>query len=177
MCVIETSPVIETRRLILRAPSPADAPRLSELAAERDIARMTLRMPHPYGLEDARRFVTDVAGQDPRRDNTFVIEHEDAGLVGAIGMFHATDPWPEMGYWIGKPFWGRGFATEAVDAALVWARKRWARRAMVAGHFDDNPASGRVLEKAGFLYTGETRVMFSRARGVDARTRMMVWLA
>ena len=84
---------------------------------------------------------------------------------------------PETGYWIGRPFWGRGFATEALEGALVWAGKRWKRRALMAGHFADNPVSGRVLEKAGFLYTGETRPRFSLSRGEAVDTRMMVWLA
>ena len=94
-----------------------------------------------------------------------------------IGVYEGDDHVPETGYWIGREFWGRGFATEALEGALVWAGKRWKRRALVAGHFSDNPASGRVLEKAGFLYTGETRTAFSRARGENADTRMMVWLA
>jgi RimJ/RimL family protein N-acetyltransferase len=177
MCVIETSPVIETRRLLLRAPAPQDVARIASLGGDRDIARMTLRMPHPFALKDAEDFVVNVAGQDPKTANTFLIEHEDAGPVGVLGMFRGEDRAPEVGYWIGKPFWGRGFATEALEGALVWARKRWAKRALVAGHFADNPASGRVLEKAGFLYTGEVRRQFSRARGEITDTRMMVWLA
>jgi len=177
MCVIESSPVIETRRLVLRAPEARDVTRIAALGGDRDIARMTLRMPHPYDLSDAEDFVQTVAGQDPRKANTFVIEHEDVGPVGVLGMFPGGDRAPEVGYWIGKPFWGRGFATEALEGALVWARKRWAKRALMAGHFADNPASGRVLEKAGFLYTGETRRQFSRARGEITETRMMVWLA
>jgi RimJ/RimL family protein N-acetyltransferase len=84
---------------------------------------------------------------------------------------------PEIGYWLGRPFWGRGLATEAVSGALSWAKKAWRRRMVVSGHFADNPASGRVLEKAGFLYTGEIRPRHSVARGVSADTRMMVWLA
>lgn len=177
MCVIETSPVVETRRLTLRAPSPADAGRIAALANDIDIARMTKRMPHPFRMKDAEDFVLQVAAQDPRRANTFVIEHEDQGPVGVIGVYEGDDHVPETGYWIGREFWGRGFATEALEGALVWAGKRWRRRALVAGHFSDNPASGRVLEKAGFLYTGETRTAFSRARGENADTRMMVWLA
>lgn len=177
MCVIETSPVIETRRLLLRAPGAQDVSRIATLAGDPDIARMTLRMPHPFGIDEAEAFVLTVAGQDPRRANTFLIEHEDAGPVGVLGLFQGGDRTPEVGYWIGKPFWGRGFATEALEGALVWAKRRWAKRALVAGHFADNPASGRVLEKAGFLYTGETRRQFSRARNADADTRMMVWLA
>jgi RimJ/RimL family protein N-acetyltransferase len=84
---------------------------------------------------------------------------------------------PETGYWIGRDYWGRGFATEALEGAMVWASRKWKRRALVAGHFADNPASGRVLEKAGFLYTGEVRKPFSRARQSPVDTRRMVWLA
>lgn len=177
MCVIETSPVVETRRLLLRAPGPQDIPAIARLANDPDIARMTCRMPHPFGQGDAEDFVVQVAAQNPAKAATFLIEHEDQGPVGVIGMFEDADVAPETGYWIGRPFWGRGFATEALEGALVWAGKRWKRRALMAGHFADNPASGRVLEKAGFLYTGETRKRFSKARGEPVDTRMMVWLA
>ena len=129
---------------------------------------MTKRMPHPFRIEDAEDFVIQVASQDPARANTFVIEHEAEGPIGVIGLFEGEDRVPETGYWIGRDYWGRGFATEALDGALVWAGRRWKRRALVAGHFADNPASGRVLEKAGFLYTGETRRAWSRARGAEA---------
>lgn len=177
MCIIETSPVIETRRLVLRAPGAQDVSRIADLANDLDIARMTQRMPHPFGAGDAEEFVVAVAGQDPRRASTFLIEHEDMGPVGVIGLFEGGDLVPETGYWIGRPYWGRGFATEALQGAMVWASQRWRRRALMAGHFADSPASGRVLEKAGFLYTGETRRAFSRARDDMADTRMMVWLA
>ena len=177
MCVIEPSPVLETRRLALRSPGAQDISRLAALANDADIARMTLRMPHPFSTADAEAFVLGVAGQDPARARTFLVEHEDHGPVGVIGLFEDGDPAPEVGYWIGRPFWGRGYATEALQGALVWASKRWRRRALVAGHFIDNPASGRVLEKAGFLYTGEVRKGFSTARGAGIETRRMVWLA
>ena len=177
MCIIETSPVIETRRLTLRAPGLQDVTRLACLANESEIARMTLRMPHPFGVGDAEAFVLQTAAQDPSKSATFVIEHEDHGPVGVIGLFEDADPAPEVGYWIGRPFWGRGYATEALQGALTWASKKWRRKALMAGHFADNPASGRVLEKAGFLYTGEVRKGFSAARGAKVDTRRMVWLA
>ncbi|MFN3559783.1 MAG: GNAT family N-acetyltransferase [Brevundimonas sp.] len=177
MCVIEPSPVVETRRLALRAPQAQDVTRLAVLANDAAIARMTLRMPHPFSNEDAESFVLTVAGQDPARARTFLIEHEDHGPVGVIGLFEDGDVGPEVGYWIGRPYWGRGYATEALEAGVAWASRKWSRRALVAGHFSDNPASGRVLEKAGFLYTGEVRTGFSRARGADAHTRRMVWLS
>ena len=177
MCVIEPSPVLETRRLVLRSPQAQDVSRLAALANDAAIARMTLRMPHPFSTTDAEAFVINVAGQDPASARTFLIEHEDNGPVGVLGIFQDKDLAPEVGYWIGRPFWGRGYATEALDGAIAWASRTWKRRALVAGHFADNPASGRVLEKAGFLYTGEVRRGFSRARGADTDTRRMVWLA
>ena len=176
MCIIETSPVIETRRLVLRAPAAQDAPRIAAMANDHEIARMTCRMPHPFGVGDAEDFIIAVAGQNPARASTFLIEHEDLGPVGVIGLFEDGDMAPETGYWIGRDYWGRGFATEALEGALVWASRKWKRRAMVAGHFADNPSSGRVLEKAGFLYTGETRREFSRARHAPVDSRRMVWL-
>jgi len=157
MCVIEPSPVVETRRLALRSPQAQDVTRLAALANDYDIARMTLRMPHPFSVQDAEDFVLQVAGQDPDRARTFLIEHEDHGPVGVLGLFEAGDLGPEVGYWIGRPFWGRGYATEALEAGLVWASRNWRRRALVAGHFEDNPASGRVLEKAGYVLEARRR--------------------
>ena len=87
MCVIETSPVIATRRLTLRAPAPEDAPTIARLAADPAIARNTTRMPSPYGLEDANAFVTAVAAQDPKAGHTFLLDHDDHGPVGVIGVF------------------------------------------------------------------------------------------
>ena len=176
MCVIEISPVIETRRLTLRSPEDRDLPRIAQLAADYDIARMSLRMPHPYGIDQARDFLVRTASQDRRRDNTFVIDLEDEGAIGVMGFFHDADPYPEMGYWVGRPYWGRGLATEAAEGALKCASKSWKKRAVSAGHFADNPASGRVLTKSGFLYPGETRRKHSLARGEETDVRMMVWM-
>ncbi|MBS0297150.1 MAG: GNAT family N-acetyltransferase [Proteobacteria bacterium] len=181
MCVIEASPRLETRRLVLRAPAERDAQRIAELCGDLDIARMTTRMPHPYSLDDAKSFLAGVAYKDPAREPIFLLEHEDEGPVGMLG-FHRNpedqpELGPEMGYWVGKPFWGRGFATEAAQAALNWAQRTWRRRAVVAGHFPDNPASGRVLTKAGFLYTGQVKRKPCLARGELTDVRMMVWLA
>lgn len=168
MCVIENFPAVETRRLALRSPDRRDVPRLRALADDAAIARMTLRLPHPYSLADAEAFVDQIDGQDPRAGRTFLIEHEDHGPVGIIGLFEGGDPAPEVGYWIGRPFWGRGYATEALDGVLVWASRQWKRRALTSGHFTDNPASGRVLEKVGFRPTGQVVRRFSRGRSASA---------
>ena len=135
-----------------------------------DVARMTARVPHPYNEGDAEDFVAAGA------PNRFVIERKRDGLFLGMAGLHVDEDC-EFGYWLGKPFWGQGYATEATTAALGWAREGWGRRLVVSGHFADNPASGRVLEKAGFLYTGVVQPRHSKARGEDAPTRMMVWLA
>ena len=175
------APTLTTDRLRLRPLAPGDAAPIAALADDVDIARMTLRMPHPYALEDAEAFVRRCADEDTRREITLLVEHPADGVVGVVGLFEDEDQAPklgtELGYWIGRPFWGRGFATEAVDAVVRWSEAAWRKRLIVAGHFADNAASGRVLVKAGFLYTGVVASRLSRARGEAAPIRMMVRVA
>lgn len=177
MCAIEIEPVIRTKRLALRRPRKADAPRIAEYCNDFDVARMTSRVPYPYGLADAETFLERLDYKDPEHEVTFAIEHPDDGLVGVMGFFDNDDGRPEIGYWLGRPHWGKGYATEAAERALVWANRAWGRRYLVAGHFSDNPASGQVLSKLGFLYTGEVKLLASTARGAEVPARMMVWLA
>ncbi|WGM37799.1 GNAT family N-acetyltransferase [Caulobacter sp. NIBR1757] len=177
MCLIEQTPRIETRRLTLRAPAPGDETRLAALMADYDIAKMTSRVPHPYALSDALSFIEAVQAKDPATDHEFLLEHEDDGVIGGLGLFTPPGLPLEVGYWVGRDWWGRGFASEALQGALAWAKHAWKKRFVVAGHFSDNPASGAVLCKAGFLYTGEIQHKPSIARGEEAPVRMMVWLA
>ena len=169
---------IRTPRLTLRAPVTADAVYIAELANDADVARMTTSIPYPYRLADAQAFLGRIGQADPREDRPLLIEHPDFGPIGMTG-FHrgAGQPLMEIGYWLGRPFRGRGFASEAVQAALDWAKVGWGKRAVLSNHFADNPASARVLEKAGFLYTGQTQARFSLGRGRPVESRMMVWLA
>ena len=181
MCIIDRAPQfrdeIATERLRLRRPRAQDAGAIARLAGDFAICSMTTRMPYPYAEHDARAFVDLVGAQNRARDNTFVIDHPDDGLVGAVGFHQAAGQPLEMGYWIGRPYWGRGYATEAANGALAWAQDDWRRRVVTASHFADNDASARVLIKTGFLYTGEVQTRHSRARGAAVPTRMMVWLA
>jgi RimJ/RimL family protein N-acetyltransferase len=170
-------PSLSTPRLTLRAPAPGDANRIMALANDIDIARMTTSMPHPYTDADAEAFLARAHTVDLDQEVAFAIDNGRDGLIGVVGLFPHGPLGPEIGYWIGRAYWGRGYATEAASAALVWAGKDWGRRIVMSGHFADNPASGRVLEKAGFLYTGEVQSRRSAARGAAAPTRMMVWLA
>lgn len=177
MCVIEERPVIETQRLTLRVPAKADIERVAAFCVDHDVARMTTRMPSPYTRGHAEDFVARCRAQNRARENTFAIDLAGEGLIGVIGLFPPVEGSLELGYWIGRPYWGRGYATEAVKGALEWARTTWRKRCVTAGHFADNDASGRVLVKAGFLYTGVVEHKPSIARGESVATRMMVWLA
>jgi len=170
-------PSLTTPRLTLRAPTDGDADRILALANDIDIARMTTSMPHPYSRADAEAFLARARSVDLNQEVAFAIDDGRDGLIGVMGLFPHGPLGPEIGYWIGRDYWGRGYATEAASATLVWAGKDWGRRVVMSGHFADNPASGRVLEKAGFLYTGEVQSRRSTARGAMAPTRMMVWLA
>ena len=177
MCSIELQPVITTPRLRLRRPRRADAPRIAKLLNDFDLARMTASIPHPYEIEDAEAYLGQVDETPQDRLAMFVIEHPAEGPIGAVGFDSEGQRKTEIGYWIGRPYWGCGFATEATKAALVWASREWKRRHVMARHFSDNPASGEVLCKAGFLYTGDVELGRSRARGEDVPSRTMVWLA
>lgn len=176
MCAIEVTPVVSTERLILRGPVRTDAAALAHLLNDLNVAGMTSQIPHPYGLADAERWIEQAMTCEFRDDAQFVIEHRNFGVVGGLG-FKPGDR-PELGYWVGRPYWNRGYATEAVRAAMKWVKRDWRKPVVVAGHFADNPASGQVLCKAGFLYTGDVERRSSAARGRDdVPTRMMVWLA
>ena len=177
MCAIELEPVITTPRLRLRKPRRADAAVIADHANDFDVARMTTGMPYPYGVDHAEGFLDQAGELDPGREAIFVVDHPEHGAIGVLG-FDARDGELEIGYWIGRPYWGEGYATEAAKGALVWAHATWGRRYMRAGHFADNPASGQVLCNAGFLYTGDVELRTSIARGGQATpTRLMVWLA
>jgi RimJ/RimL family protein N-acetyltransferase len=177
MCGLRIEPRIETERLILRPPRAADVSRLPEIINDPDIARMTTRIPYPYGLGDAEAFYASQGGADVTRDFTLQIETRTGEMIGAVGSHLRDGPFPEIGYWVAREHWGRGYATEAATAMRDWVLRICGLRAVVAGHFADNEASGRVLIKCGFLYTGEVRQRFSLARGENATTRMMIWLA
>ena len=178
MCSLRVEPRIETERLVLRPMQAGDVVRLAEAIDDPDIARMTSRIPHPYSLSAAEAFFADQReAADERLDHTLQIEIRGGEMIGAVGADLRDGSFPEIGYWIAREHWGRGYATEAALAMRDWARRTFGCRAIVAGHFADNEASGRVLVKCGFLYTGEVQQRFSLARGEEAATRMMVWLA
>jgi len=144
-------PVLETKRLILRAPSLEDAKTVAMLANDRRIAENTARIPHPYKLSDAESFIS--AANVHGGEVVFLITLRDRSIIGACGVATLADQ-PELGYWLGAPYWGKGYATEALHALIDYAFADIGHDALQAGARVTNPASRRVLEKCGFQWTG-----------------------
>jgi [ribosomal protein S5]-alanine N-acetyltransferase len=150
-------PTLDTRHLVLRPYSSADIPDLVRLAGAREIAATTLRIPHPYREQDAVDFVAACqpdadAGQSVR----FAITLRDTGgFCGGVGMRLELDHYrAELGYWLGVPYWGRGYATEAGQAMLRYGFDTLGLHRIYAQHVRENPASGHVLKKIGMRYEG-----------------------
>jgi RimJ/RimL family protein N-acetyltransferase len=152
-------PVLETERLRLRPLEPADAPRVSELAGDRDVARNTLRIPHPYPEDAAEQWIAALPGMWERGEEAiFALTLREGGeLVGAAGIHGGGDGVGEIGYWIGRPYWGRGYATEAARALVSFGFDGLGLERVWAHSFGRNPASCRVLEKAGLVREGTLR--------------------
>ena len=141
--------VLKTERLVLRPTQMADAATITALASEFDVARMTARMPHPYAIGDARAWI----GQMAESGETVFAITLTGQLIGCAGYTPLDGKWAEIGYWLGKPWWGQGFATEAARALLQDAFEVGGFNQLDTSHFADNAASGRVLEKLGFKHT------------------------
>lgn len=145
-------PVLETERLILRAPHLGDVNAVAALANDKRIAENTRRIPHPYRRSDAEDFIAAV--NVPSGEIAFVIALRDGPIVGACGLAMQDDPAPDVGYWLGVKHWGKGYATEAVRAVIDYAFTDLGHDSLSAGARVTNPASRRILEKCGFQWTG-----------------------
>lgn len=158
-----------TRRLTLRPAWPEDASYLAAAIGQEAVVRNLARAPWPYSMEAAETFVTSFG--DPLDTRFLAFEHVggEARLVGGLGIGPLDDEPHELGYWIVPDAWGRGLATEAASAAIRSAQALGVRR-VSAGHFIDNPASGRVLRKLGFRPTGQIISRYSRGRGTTVPT-------
>ena len=151
-----TQPVLRTKRLTLRPFTLADAPAVEQLAGEREIALNTMFVPHPYPEGAAVGWIEmQQADFDAGRNHTFAID--DGALAGAIGLMMKGDGIAEIGYWIGKPYWNRGYASEAAVAIIRYGFEQANLERIFAGYFARNAASGRVMQKAGMTYEGTLR--------------------
>jgi RimJ/RimL family protein N-acetyltransferase len=161
-----------TPRLLLRPGFPEDARALAATIADEEIVRNLATAPWPYGMRDAEAFLA--SPRDPVLPSLLAFERTAgaARLVGACRLGRRPSGSIELGYWIARPFWGRGFATEASTALIDIARALGLKQ-IEASHFIDNPASARVLDKLGFESTGLIAPRMNCARGEAVPARLM----
>ena len=144
---------METERLRLRAFTEDDTSAVTALIGAREVAATTLRIPHPYTDEHFRCFLNHMQGE--AEPNFAITLRSDGRLIGGIGLRIERDHQrAELGYWLGVPYWGQGYATEAGLAALRYGFEDLKLHRIFASHFEHNPTSGKVLRKLGMRHEG-----------------------
>lgn len=162
------APVLTTPRLVLRPFTPDDAPAVHAHLSDPEMAATTARIPHPYPQGSAEEWI---AGHPARHQAgeallLAITLRETGVLVGSIELrLVPGHRRAELGYWVGRTHWGRGYATEASDALVRWGFATLGLHRVHASHFTRNPASGRVLLKIGMRHEGRLRKHFLK-RGV-----------
>jgi len=161
-----------TPRLLLRPGFPEDAPALAGAIADQAIVRNLATVPWPYSMRDAEAYL--VSPRDPVLPSLLIFERGTGApqLVGACGLGRRPSGSVELGYWIAKSFWGRGYATEAC-VALVDIARTLGLPSLEGSYFTDNPASARVLDRLGFAPLGLVAPRMSCARGEEVPARLM----
>ena len=154
---------LETERLILRTPRPGDIAGMVVWLGDYNVSRNMARVPHPYGEEDAEMFVAGIR-REGRHYAFSIVRKSDGCFMGGTGL-HEDATGFEFGYWLGAPFWGQGYATEAAHRLVTFAFQDLGQATVHAGWFYDNPASGHVLAKLGARHNGSA-MRESRARGM-----------
>jgi [ribosomal protein S5]-alanine N-acetyltransferase len=157
---VRSHPRLQTRRLVLREFTREDALEVRLLAGAREIARMTLLIPYPYEVGMAEAWIASLRPSYEAGEHvTFAVVLREGGeLVGSIGMnLNARDNNGELGYWIGVPYWGCGYCTEAAREIVRYGFEVLGLHRIHSNHFGSNSASGRVMQKVGMVREGTRR--------------------
>lgn len=149
--------MLETDRLRLRPFQLEDAQAVRELAGDYEIAKTTLNIPHPYPEGAAEEWIlsqSTAVATGTGRHFAIVLKANDM-YIGSMGLgIHRTHQRAEIAYFIGRPYWGKGYATEAAQQVLRYGFTELGLHRIFAFAFTDNPASTRVMEKIGMTYEG-----------------------
>lgn len=152
--------IIETTRLLLRSLMLEDAKRIEELASDYEIAKTTLTIPHPYPQGSAVNFINSVLEAEKNKKLVIfaIINKENNQLIGVINL-NIAEAYKrgELAYWIGKPYWGNGYGTEAAKALMNYGFNKLNLNKVFAQSFTANPGSWRIMEKIGLKYEGTLR--------------------
>ncbi|PWW25565.1 RimJ/RimL family protein N-acetyltransferase [Cytobacillus oceanisediminis] len=151
---------LEANHIILRRLTLDDAEKVEEYASDYDVAKTTLNIPHPYPKGAAKEFITSILEAEKNgKIAIFAITlKENNSLIGLINISGPNvNRRAEIGYWIGKPFWGKGYGTEAAKAVIKYGFEEMNHNRIYALAFTDNPGSWRIMEKAGMKHEGVFR--------------------
>jgi RimJ/RimL family protein N-acetyltransferase len=158
-----------SERLLLRPGWFEDAAEVTERISDEAIVRNLARVPWPYQEEHAVSWLSNWNEQAPPQFLLTLPGVLGAPIIGCCGLQEGRDGEVEIGYWIARDWWGQGFATEATRAVLSIARTIGYER-IFGRHAIDNPASGKVLRKAGFVPTGRVQSYFSLGRRAEVES-------
>jgi RimJ/RimL family protein N-acetyltransferase len=151
-------PILTTTRLVLRPLVQSDAPAVQRLAGAPEVASTALNIPYPYEDGMAEHWIATLGPAFDRGDLAAFAVTDAGALVGAVSLrLEPSHRRAELGYWIGRPYWGRGYATEAAAALIDYGFSSLDLNRIYATHFTRNPASGRVMLKLGMSYEGTHR--------------------
>lgn len=153
-------PTIETGRLILRPFAAADAEAITAIVSEREIAANTLSIPHPYERSMAEKWLATHEDAFARGESIVfaLTERESGKLVGCVGLTIERDHRrAEIGYWMARNVWGRGYGTEGAAAVMRYAFEQLGLHRIYAHHLTRNPASGKIMRKLGMRHEGTLR--------------------
>jgi RimJ/RimL family protein N-acetyltransferase len=171
---------LTTSRLVLRPPQRSDAPRIARLLNNFRVAGCLARVPYPYTESDAIAWLKAWRPDRPPAETGFTIELPGEGLIGHCG-FHPDAQGTVLGYWLGEPFWNRGFMTEAARACVDWYFEETAATFIASGVFAFNGASLAVQRKLGFTPIGSSyRLCLARkeeVRHIDTELTRARWVA
>jgi RimJ/RimL family protein N-acetyltransferase len=157
---VSTTPTLRTPRLVLDSPVLDDAPELQRLAGAREIADTTLSIPHPYALDHAFTWIEQQQKEaQSGRAYSFAVRLTNRTLIGSAGLrdIDREDRQAELGFWIGREWWGNGYAREAAAEVIRFGFDSLALNRVFAHHMLRNPAAGRVLQAVGMRQEGVLR--------------------
>lgn len=171
---MQTFPTLSTSRLTLSQPTVADTEDvIFHMNSTSEISENTLTLPFPYHKEHAD-FWFQMAEYGFKKKDTFIFgirEKESLKLIGAVGLhLDLNNNKAEIGYWLGKSFWNKGYASEALKAIITFGFEELKLNKIHASHFHHNPASGKVLEKNGFVFEAELKQeIFKNGKYLDLK--------
>ena len=161
MVVVGVQPTLRTARLFLGPFEPGDAPELQRLAGAREIADTTLSIPHPYEMDHALAWIANQRKESVRgRATNFAIRlGPGSSLIGSVGLrdIDHEHMQAELGFWIGREWWGQGYASEAAASVIRFGFDVVGLNRIFAHHMARNPAAGQVLRHLGMQHEGVLR--------------------